>query len=350
MECIVLGKTRYITVDGGWQEIDSDYHIETPHVWDTREVSHVSEASGLLEFDKEFEKVFGKEKSSSVYIIRHDKLIKAYLGGVQQEYKTAYLDALSLEHGYVCAERILDDEGQLVGALIFTIGRYGAKVKRILESEHPTWKRELITARKEGVTKYYLPKWLHEQLGEIEAIANTPIEVVYEPVILPLLEKSASKCIGISYSEWKKREATKTKAKSFLNYALIGFGIACYGAVGYMNMDARAMKETRIRLDNEVTQLVSKREQVEKNRFFVDWILTPSIVDLLRTVTTSLGSVQITEMVGDVELGKSARIEGTALALDGKLRPKKVKGMRVDAVMTKGKVGLHFILEKKVNQ
>lgn len=350
MECILLDKTRYITVDGGWQKVDNDYHIESPHIWDTREASHESEAVNLLDFDKEFEKVFGKDRASSVHIVKHDKLIKAYLGGIQQDYKTAYLDALSLDQGYICAERILDDDGQLLGALVFTVGRYGTKVKRLLESEHPTWKRELITARKEGVTKYLLPKWLHEQLGEVESIANTPIEVVYEPVILPLLEKSVSKCISISYSEWKKREATKTKAKSFLNYALIGFGIVCYGAVGYMDMDTKAMKATRMQLDSEVAQLVTKREQVEKNRFFVDWVLTPSIVDLLRTVTSSLGSVQITEMKGDVKLGKYAKVEGTALALDGRLRPKKVKDMHVDAVMTKGKVGLHFVLERKVNQ
>jgi len=331
--------------EGGWllhDELPSD--IE--RVWVVDKPDLTTEKTSLLELAREVEAKLGKENAQSAMVLRLEKKVNIYPQRPLEDYTVSYLDAVSESSGAVYGETIFNYDGVTVGALLVGVSEDGSSAKIVMSDSHPNWQRIMLTSRKGITNTYHVSPWLHNQIGEANEIAKIKVKVELDGVLFDLLNKQQKALIGTGFSEWKRKEASKSKAKNLTAFAMIGLGLLAMGGSWLLDKDTKDMKERVQTLNQQLATLSAQRLVVEQRSFFVDWLTTPSLVDVMRRATGSLGPVQITSMKGKVEIGKYAEVEGIALALDGSINPLPTKGLKIETVMTKGKVGLRFVLRE----
>jgi len=235
-----------------------------------------------------------------------------------------------------------------IGALFFSINSTSCVIHYVPKLETIVWKREILVFKNGRIKEVTIPSWMHDDCGNPETlIAGVSIKTGPLGEIEKILEENKSRTLTQGLSLWLAHEKAKSKFKVMAAY--IGCGVAAFTYVAGALFSNQAES-----YDSEIAVLSTKKEDLQSNltllskdAFLINWLTTPSIITAMRDVTSALGdSARITSMKGTMEIGRNTTLEGLAQAINGNLEKAKVPGMRMETVVTQGRIGIRFKIQR----
>lgn len=329
-----------------WVEAQPGEDMSAQRVWLTDSALLSLSGKDLAEIAEAVDEVVGRDKLDEAAIVKRDDdawIFRRHVMACRSQHE---LEVLPTDAPRVVVEDVVNEEGERVAVLMLGISMAGAKVRIERLGGRKNWRRSLLAARNEVAERLLVPGWMREELG-CEDVASIPLVSVEGGAIAELLRAHEDECEVVPYLDWSRKEAAKSKAKMVSVGALGVIGIGLLAAGFVTDMQATTLNERADLLNQKAAMVEQEKARLEQDRFFVDWAQTPSLVSMLREATGSLGdAVRITSMTGKVEMGRGAKVEGIAVALRGKLKPAHNPHMKIETVMTEGKIGLRFELNR----
>lgn len=245
-----------------------------------------------------------------------------------------------------------DDEPE--GVLIVGLGASGGcKVGYVSKGQRAGMRRVLLANRIANTTAAYMPAWVKDAVApdSDEVIPGLKINPGERPLLAEVLAKSAKDCKLEKLEVWLQREHAKTQRQTFVIYTGLAVGVIAW-VLGFAASTIADSNLARIdAIQAELKQAQAGMSTLKTEQFLVDWMRTPSIVSAVRDVTEALAdSARITELKGHVEYGRSVHIEGIAQAIRSTLKPPSVPGLKMQTVVTNGKIGIRFVLDRMAHQ
>jgi len=264
------------------------------------------------------------------------------------------ISAISVEKPIYVVESVFKDAegGEPVGALFLSATSSVCSIHYIERSENIIWKRELLVFKNGRIKSVSIPEWMHKDSGKPEKlIASIGIEIGSTTTILSILEDNLSNTLSQGLLRWLEHE--KAKSKFMILGAFIGFAIAAvtFASGAIFSSLAESDTEEFVGLGVMEETLKDDLSHLSKDAFLINWLSTPSIITAMRDVTSALGdSARITSMHGKVALGKGVELEGLAQAINGNLKGAKVRGMKMETVVTQGRIGVRFKIHRQITR
>jgi len=354
---IKLGKATLKHEDNRWF-LTGDSKPNNGACWYDLQVELQSGEKDLAAIARGIGKKIEKEDMKSYICIKNHDSLDVYKKPVyfteDVSNELNIINAIHVEKPVYVVESVFGSlEGdEPVGALLLSATASVCSIHYIERSENIIWKRELLVFKNGRVKSVSIPEWMYKESGKPDKlIASIDVQVGSTTTISSILEDNVSATLSQGLVQWLEREKAKSKFK--ILSAVIGCVIAAITYASGVVFVSIAESDTKdlIGLGATEESLKTDLSHLSKDAFLINWIKTPSIITAMRDVTSALGdSARITSMQGKMELGKGVELEGLAQAINGNLKGAEVKGMKMETVVTQGRIGIRFKIQRYLSQ